>query len=144
MQLNSINLTIEELETIKLITKIISLFSLIGSILIIITICFFKSNRNRSFNLELLQYYAISNLFFAICPFIPYNPLNRKPDKYCAIQSFFITMFQNSRNIWSSIIGYSTFLNCIKKNSFSAKAKNYYRILFISLSFILSAFLALM
>jgi len=139
MEFSSENLTIEQSNILRLITEIIGGFSLAGSILII---CTFWILKKSSFNLELLQYYAISNLFFSICAFIPYNPENRKPDTWCAVQSFFISMFQNSRFIWSSIISYTTFINCIKKNSFNKKNK--YRIIFISGTYLISALLASM
>jgi len=141
MDTENISLTIEQSNTIRLISEIISGFSLGGSILILCTFWFFKDN--RTFNLELVQYYAISNLFYSACAYLPYNPENSIPDIYCKIQSVAITLFQSSSLVWSSIIGYCAFISIIKKNHFDDK-KNKYRILFIFVSYILTAGMASM
>lgn len=127
--------------TIRLTSQIISGFSILGSFLVFSTYWFFKDN--RSFNLELVQYYAFSNLIYSISAFLPYNPENSKPDYYCALQSFTITMFQNASLLWSSIIGYSAFISIINKNHFEAHKKRY-RIFFIFVSYSLAAAFASM
>jgi hypothetical protein len=139
--MDNITLTIEQSNIIRLITQIISGFSLGGSILILCTFWFFKDN--RTFNLELVQYYALSNLFYSACAYLPYNPENRKPDIYCKIQSVAITLFQNSSLVWSSIIGFCAFISVLKKNHFDDK-KIRYRILFIFAAYILTAGMASM
>lgn len=126
----------DESLTIRLTSQIISGFSVLGSFLVFSTYWFFKDN--RSFNLELVQYYAFSNLIYSLSAFLPYNPENNQPDFYCALQSFTITMFQNATLLWSSIIGYSAFISIINKNHFESH-KNRYRIFYILISYIVTA-----
>jgi len=134
-------LKLEESMTIRLTSQIISAFSVLGSFLVFSTYWFFKDN--RSFNLELVQYYALSNLLYSISAYLPYNPENTKPDFFCGLQSFFITMFQNASLLWSSIIGYSAFMSIINKNHFESH-KNKYRIFFIFISYSFTAGVASM
>jgi len=128
---------------IRLTSEILSGFSVAGSLLVFSTYWFFKDN--RSFQLELVQYYALSNLFYSASLFFPYNPNleNESPDFFCALQSFSISMFQNSSLIWSSIIGCCGFISIINKNHFESQ-KNLYRFFFFVITFLLPAAIASM
>ncbi len=139
METDSLNST--ESLTIRLTSQIISGFSILGSFLVFSTYWFFKDN--RSFNLELVQYYAFSNLIYSLTAFLPYNPNTSEPNFYCALQSFMITMFQNASLIWSSIIGYSAFISIINKNHFESHKKRY-RFCFILVSYSVAAAFASM
>lgn len=134
-------LDVEQSLQIRLMSQIFSAFSILGSFLVFSTYWFFKEN--RSFSLELVQYYAFSNLVYSLSAYIPYNANSEHPDMFCALQSFTITMFQNACLLWSSIIAYSAFINIINKNHFESH-KSKYRIFFILVSYLFTGGVASM
>jgi len=131
--------TPEEVEIIGIVSKVCSSLSIFGSFTILILFWFFKEN--RSIDLELIVWYGISNSLYLITVFFPFNPLEK--DYWCAIQSFTMTCFQIGSRFWSCIIGYVAFISVIRKNHLE-KHKTRYRILFLFISFGISALLASM
>ena len=130
----------QEIDIIRIISKICSIFSITGSFTIFVLFWFFKEN--RSFNLEMVVWYCLSNtLYLFSILFIPFNPIEE--DNWCAVQSFTMTWFQSASNFWTCIIGYVAFISVIKKNHIENN-KCMYRGLFLILSFGISAGLASM
>jgi hypothetical protein len=126
--------TQEGVNWILLINRIVSGFSLLGSILCVLIFWFFKEIRN--FILELTVWLCISNCLYNITAYFPYDESKDKNKTWCALQAFMIITFQNSCWIWSCIIGYSSFISVIRKNHIEKNRKNY-RILFVGLAFII-------
>jgi hypothetical protein len=122
-----------------IINETISAISLVASVLVYTIYWFFKENRN--FNYELVLWFCFSDAMYSLTAFFPFNPKLR--DGWCASQSFFLTTFQYSSLCWSAIIGYTAFMGVIRKNHIE-KNKKKYRLLFISLSFLIPGFLASM
>jgi hypothetical protein len=127
-----------ELYIIKIINKILVCVSISGSVFIVFVFWFFK---NRQFTLELVLWYSLSNLMNNISYLFPYDPKNLKV--WCAAQSFTMSTFENASMIWTCIIGYTAFISVIKK-SHVEKYKYKYRLLFLLLSFGISAGIATM
>ena len=128
-----------EINVINIVSKVFSSFSIAGSLLIFILYWFFKEN--RSFNLELVLWYGLSNTICLVTHFLPFDPFNE--DAWCAVQSFLLTWFQIAGMIWTCIIAYSAFISVIKKNHIENN-KCKYRTAFVLISFGVSALLASM
>ncbi len=129
----------EDLEIIRIVNRVCSVFSMTGSFVIFGVFWFFKEN--RSFNLELVLWYSLSNFIYMTSSFFPFNP--KENDIWCGIQSFTITCFQTSCMLWTCLIGYCAFISVIKKNHLENN-KIRYRVGFLFLSYGLSAGLASM
>lgn len=123
----------DQITIIRTITQVFSSLSIASSVTMYLLFWFFKEN--RSFCLELIMWYSVSNLFRCMPAFFPYDPYKKM--NWCAIQSFSITAFQQAASIWTCIIGYSGFITLIKNYHFE-KYKNFYRILFFFISYGLS------
>jgi hypothetical protein len=131
--------TQEEIGLIHLVSKICSGFSFAGSLVICLLFWFFKET--RSFNLELVVWYCLTNSMYLLSFFFPFDPVNEIT--WCAIQSFTMTCFQIASMLWSCIIGYTAFISVIKKDHVE-KNRGMYRIAYLLLVFIVSAGLASM
>jgi predicted membrane protein len=129
-----LNFSKDEIDALRIISQVISSFSIAGDLFIILTYWFFKEN--RSFLLELVLHYSIMNIFYSVTSYFPY--VADKEDIWCALQSFMMSTFQDSLYITSAVIGYTAFISVIKKDHIE-KYQTYYRILFIFLSIFVSS-----
>lgn len=127
--------------TLILINEITSGLSILGCVLVIIIYWYFKEL--RSMNLELAMWLCLSGIFYFITAFFPFNPSKDENKIWCAIQAYMIILFQNSCWIWSSIIGYCSFITVIRQVHLEQNRIKY-RLLFIFLAFIIPALLASM
>ncbi len=138
---NKFGYTDEDINDLIITNEVCSSLSLVGSILVILMFWFFKESRN--INLEIVFWLCISNVFYFITAFFPYNPNKEENDTWCKIQAFMIIMFQNSSYIWSALIGYCSFITVIKKEHLERNS-NKYRVAFLLISFLFSGLIASM
>jgi hypothetical protein len=136
---NQFHFTQDQIDIIRLISKLFSCLSMSGSILVMIIFWFFKEN--RSINLELVLWYSLSNFLYSITAFFPFDPENQKV--WCHIQAIFLTWFQEACQLWTCIIGYVAFISVIKKNHIENN-KLRYRVIFLIIAFVVSGCLASM
>jgi hypothetical protein len=131
----------DQISALVITNQIVSTFSLVASLLVIIIYWFFKEI--RKFIYELAVWLCVSNVFYVITAYFPYNNNKEENVFWCGIQAFMIILFQTAGWIWACIIGYCSFIGVIKKDHLE-KHQNKYRILFACLTFILSTGLASM
>lgn len=131
-------LTQEQESIVQIITIIGSVFSISAAMFVIILFWFFKEN--RTFQLELVVWYSISNTLFSISALLPYKS---DVEIWCPLQSFLMTTFLYSNMCWTCIIGYSCFMSVIKKNHIEHH-KKMYRIGFVLMSLLIPAGLSSM
>jgi hypothetical protein len=130
----------DEIALLRIICQVFGAISIAGSFLIFIIFWFFKEN--RSFKLELVLWYSLSNFLFSITAFFPFDP-DGQFSFWCKIQSLFISWFQIGCQLWTCIIGYVAFISVIKKNHIENN-KLKYRIGFVLAAFLVSLSLASM
>ena len=128
-----------QIYVICLITKIMSGISIASCLFVFFIYLIFKEIRN--FNHEIIVWLTLSNLFYSLTSYLPYN--TNSEDMWCAIQSFTLTWFQNASLVWSCIIGYTAFINVINRTHLEKKRVRY-RFIFIIISFIITGGLACM
>jgi hypothetical protein len=136
---NSDEFSQSQINTIRMISKVCSFISMISSIVTFIIFWFFKEN--RSFKLELVLWYSLSNFLYSVTAFFPFNPINEPT--WCELQSLFLTWFQEASQLWTCIIGYVAFISVIKKNHIENN-KSKYRVGFVMVAFLVSGCLASM
>lgn len=141
MDEGGINLTEHQEFVIILIHKIISGISIVSSILIILIFWFFREIRN--FKLESAVWMSVSNLLYDLSAFLPYDNHREGNRLWCCTQAFATIWFQTASKIWACIIGYFCFISVIRRHHLE-RNKKWYRILFVLLSFLISASLASM
>lgn len=128
-----------EVYIIKLLNRSLSGLSIVASILVFAFYWFFKEN--RTLNSKFVLFFCLADIFYSMSAFFPYAGHNS--EAWCAVQSFFITSFQNSTAIWSGIIGYIAFISAINKDHIQNNYKSYFT-LFICLGYVIPLILGLM
>lgn len=141
MEININTFSQDEINTLVLVNKIVSSFSIFSCICIIIFQKLFSEVKN--FILTLVVWLCISNIFYCSTAFYPYNNVRSNNIEWCAIQAFSIITFQYATWMISCLLGYSLFIFVIKKNHFDAN-KTWYKLSYIIITSIVSLGLASM
>jgi hypothetical protein len=123
-------ITADELSTILILIYFFSILSLLSSILVIFIYCYFKEQ--RTFYHELILWFSITNALYNLTAFLPYN--GEIIDFWCGLQSYTITWFQDAGYTWSALIGYTGFINVIRRDYFETK-RGKFRVIFLLISF---------
>lgn len=133
-------LSLDELETLRLIAKIFSSFSLIGVVFVQVVFWFFRSIRTLA--LELVAWLCFSTFFFTLHVYLPVNKddniknyLDGKISMTCAIQAFINILFDLSSMIWTTVIGYTAYISVNNQYHLEHNKKKY-RIGFIIVAYI--------
>jgi hypothetical protein len=113
----------DEIYAIKMVTKILSCFSILGLFCVFFLFWFFKGV--RSFALELVVWLSVSSMIFNFQYYFPTTP------GWCHAQAIINAAFDTSSMIWTTIIGYTAYLS-INNYDYISKHKQKYRILFFS------------
>jgi hypothetical protein len=129
--MNESNFSEDQLSALIIVTKVISGISIAAGI--VIFYIYKKYRVIRNFNHEIVLWLSLSNTIYAATSFLPYD--GNEIDFSCGFQSYILTWFQNASLAWSCIIGYSSFINVLKKTHLENNQKKY-RIIFLIISFV--------
>jgi hypothetical protein len=131
--------TDDQLLELIIVTKVISGISILSSFAIFYI--YWKYREIRNFSHEIIVWYSVSTSLYAATSFIPYD--GKTIDISCGIQSYTLTWFQNASLAWCCIIGYSSFINVIKKTHLENNRMRY-RIIFLVISFVITGLISSM
>lgn len=124
-----LNFAEDQEQTLRTIGRVLSAFSIVSLLYIVILYTIYK--KIRSFALELVVYLCISNIIYNISKFFPVNP--NKID-LCIVQGTLSVFSDLSTNAWATIVGYSAFVS-FRRQDHIDNNKCLYRIIFFFIAY---------
>jgi len=127
---NLSGLSEEQIDILRLISKILCSFSIAGLLFVLFMFVFFRSV--RSFVLELAVWLCATNLFFNINVYFPIK--QNENNGWCLSQGLISSFSDLSTMIWTTIIGFFSYFSVVK-SGFIDKNKRNLRLFFILIAY---------
>jgi len=133
------SLSDDDINTLRLIARILCSFSLAGLLFVLSIFIFFRSV--RSFVLELAVWLCATNIFFNINVYFPIN--QKKNDGWCLTQGLISSFSDLSSMIWTTLIGFFSYFSVVK-SGFIDKNKKNLRLCFIFIAYVIPGLFTIM
>lgn len=132
-----------QIETLRILARVLSSFSILGLFFVLILFWFFK--QIRSFALELVVGLCFSNIVFNLTNYFPMDQDkdSNTPTGWCVAQAVTSSIFDFSSMIWTTMIGYTAYISVARQDHID-RNKIRYKISFFLFAYVLPSILGLM